>query len=148
MRITRILFTLLTFLLTGCQASQTLPDTPPESISSPIPTLPVTGDIEMTPSLLTPEEPGLQELITNIKADLAGRLSLPMEEISLVEVTEVEWSDSSLDCPQEGMSYLQVITPGYRILLQANNQTYEYHTNRDSHFVFCSGRLPPIIPQP
>jgi hypothetical protein len=102
----------------------------------------------MTPFLLAPEDPGLQDLVTKVKADLAGRLSLPVEEITLIEFTEVEWSDSSLDCPQEGMSYLQVITPGYRILLQANNQTYEYHTNRHSHFVFCSDRLPPIIPQP
>ena len=102
----------------------------------------------MTPSMIPPEEPGLQELITNVKADLAGRLSVSMQEISLIELTEVEWSDSSLDCPEPDMSYLQVITPGYRILLQANNSVYEYHSNRDSYFVYCEGRVPPIIPQP
>jgi hypothetical protein len=102
----------------------------------------------MTPSMIPPEEPGLQELITNVKADLAGRLSLPTEEITITELTEVEWSDSSLDCPEPEMSYLQVITPGYRIILQANNNSYEYHSNRDSYFVYCEGRVPPIIPQP
>lgn len=102
----------------------------------------------MTPSMLAPEDPGLQDLITNVKADLAGRLSLPMEEITLIEFNEVEWSDSSMDCPEPGMSYLQVITPGYRIILQANNNSYEYHSNRDSYFVYCEGRIPPIIPQP
>ena len=64
------------------------------------------------------------------------------------EFTAVEWSDSSMDCPEPGMSYLQVITPGYRIILQANNNSYEYHSNRDSYFVYCEGRVPPIIPQP
>lgn len=102
----------------------------------------------MTPSMIPPEEPGLQELITNVKADLAGRLSLPMEEITLAEVIDVEWADSSLDCPEPGMSYLQVITPGYRIVLQANGSAYEYHSNRDSYFVYCEGRVPPIVPQP
>ena len=148
MRTASILFTLLTYLLNGCQASTTLPDAPPDSISSPLPTLPATGDVEMTPSILPPEEPGLQDLITNVKADLAGRLSLPAEEITLLEYTEVEWSDSSMDCPEPGMSYLQVITPGYRIILQANGNSYEYHSNRDSYFVYCEGRVPPVIPQP
>lgn len=102
----------------------------------------------MTPSVIPPEEPGLQELITNVKADLAGRLSLPMQEISLIEFTAVEWSDSSLDCPEPEMSYLQVITPGYRMILQVNGNSYEYHSNRDSYFVYCEGRVPPVIPQP
>ena len=102
----------------------------------------------MTPSMIPPEEPGLQELITNVKGDLAGRLSIPLEEITLVEFTAVEWSDSSLDCPEPGMSYLQVITPGYRIVLQANGSAYEYHSNRNSYFVYCKGRVPPIVPQP
>jgi hypothetical protein len=102
----------------------------------------------MTPSVTPPEEPGLQALITNVKTDLAGRLSIPLEEITLIEFTAVEWSDSSMDCPEPGMSYLQVITPGYRIILQANNNSYEYHSNRDSYFVYCEGRVPPIIPQP
>lgn len=149
MRTARILFTLLTYLLlTACQASPTLPDAPPDSIASPLPSLPAPGDVDMTPSMIQPEEPALQELITNVKADLAGRLSLPMQEISLIEFTEVEWSDSSMDCPEPGMSYLQVITPGYRIILQANNNSYEYHSSRDAYFVYCEGRIPPIIPQP
>ena len=148
MRTASILFTLLTYLLTGCQASPALTDAPPDSISSPLPTLPATGDVEMTPSMRSPEEPGLQDLITNVKADLAGRLSVPVEEITLIEFSEVEWSDSSMDCPEPGMSYLQVITPGYRIILQANDNSYEYHSNRDSYFVYCEGRVPPVIPQP
>lgn len=102
----------------------------------------------MTPSIPMPADPGLQDLIDRTREDLAVRLAVPADQISLLEVSAVEWSDSSLDCPQPGMSYLQVITPGYRILLQAKDQTYEYHTNRDSYFVFCSDRLPPIIPQP
>ena len=91
----------------------------------------------MVQPLPTSSKPGLQVLIEKTQEDLAQRLSVPITQITLDEATEVEWSDSSLDCPQPGMEYLQVITPGYRIVLQVNNQVYEYHTNRDAYFVYC-----------
>ena len=96
----------------------------------------------------TPADPGLQNLIKKAKEDLAQRLSISMAQINLVEMTEVEWSDSSLGCPQPGMDYLQVITPGYLILLEANAQTYEYHSNRDTYFVLCENSNPPSLPKP
>lgn len=95
----------------------------------------------------TPTDPELQNLIELTTQDLAARLGVSLAEISVVEATPVEWSDSSLDCPQEGMSYLQMITPGYRIVLQANSQTHEYHTNQTGYFVLCNNKLPPITPQ-
>ena len=90
----------------------------------------------------------LQTLIERTKEDLSNRLGRTLEEISLAEVTEVEWSDSSLDCPQPGIDYLQVITPGYRIVLAASGQLYEYHTNRAAYFVYCESASPPAMPKP
>ena len=92
-------------------------------------------------------EDRVQNLIERTKEDLANRLAITTDEISLVEITEVEWSDSSLDCPQPGMEYLQVITPGYRIVLQVNDEVYEYHSNRDTHFVYCENQFPPVVPK-
>lgn len=91
---------------------------------------------------MTPADPGLQNLIEMIRTDLANRLGISVEEVALVEATEVEWSDSSLDCPQAGMDYLQVTTPGYRILIEAGGQSHEYHTNRDAYFVYCENTVP------
>ncbi len=102
----------------------------------------------MTTSVPTPTDAGLQNLIEKAKEDLAQRLSMSVTQINLVEATEAEWSDSSLGCPQPGMDYLQVITPGYLILLEVNAQTYEYHSNRDTYFVYCENSGPPIIPKP
>jgi hypothetical protein len=122
--------------------------TPFDITPSPMvePISPTSGVPQMTAS--APADPRLQDLIEKTKDDLANRLATTKEEISLIEVTGVEWSDSSLDCPQPGMEYLQVITPGYRILLQTNNQFYEYHTNRDTYFVYCEDGVPPILPKP
>ena len=50
---------------------------------------------------------------------------------------KIEWNDSSLGCPKPGMNYLQVVTPGYRITLEAQGRRYEYHTDSTSHVVRC-----------
>jgi hypothetical protein len=142
----------LLFMVSGC-GQMTTPDAPTGSINTPetpaIPNSPTQGEAkQMTPSLPTPEDPGLQSLVEKAKSDLGERLSISLTQINLVEMTEVEWSDSSLGCPQPGMDYLQVITPGYLILLEADAQTYEYHSNRDTYFVYCENQSPPLIPKP
>lgn len=49
------------------------------------------------------------------------------EEISLGGIRPVEWTDSSLGCPQPGMSYLQVITPGYLVILEVDGKEHSVH---------------------
>lgn len=133
---------------TGCQPISTGTEKPVEVTPSQMAVTsgPFQGVTQMSPTPTTGT--GLQELIDKTREDLAGRLAIPLEQVALVETIEAEWSDSSLDCPQSGMSYLQVITPGYRVILQAGGQTYEYHANRDSYFVFCEDQVPPILPKP
>mgnify|MGYP001815861242 CR=1 FL=1 len=38
------------------------------------------------------------------------------EDVVIVSVEAMEFSDSSLGCPQPDMSYLQVITSGYKVI--------------------------------
>ncbi len=99
----------------------------------------------MTP---TPNDDALKSLLQKAMEDLGSRLSIPVNEVSLIEWNEEEWSDSRLGCPQPGMSYLQVITPGYQMIFQANGQTYEYHSNKSGHFVYCSDQAPPAFRKP
>lgn len=132
----------------GCQANSIDTEPPLDNISSPV-APPNQGDTtQMPPAATTPADARLQDLIEKTKEDLAQRLSISITQITLAEATEVEWSDSSLDCPQPGMDYLQVITPGYRILLEVNAQIYEYHSNRDTYFVYCENSNPSIFPKP
>ena len=102
----------------------------------------------MIQSLPTSSNSGLQNLVEKAKEDLAQRLSISISEINLVEAVEVEWSDSSLDCPQPGMEYLQVITPGYRILLRFSGNVYEYHSNRNTYVIYCENSISPNLPKP
>jgi len=62
---------------------------------------------------------------------LAERLSAPVDSLALVSDEPVSWSDASLGCPEEGMMYAQVITPGHRITFSYQGERYEVHTSRD-----------------
>jgi hypothetical protein len=115
----------------------------PEPVSTPTADIPRAGDPSQMPS--TPSSPldsGLQALIEKAKTDLMQRTAVSTSQIQIVDTAEVEWPDSSLGCPQPGMSYLQVITPGYRIVLEANGTRYEYHSNKSTLIVFCENPNP------
>ncbi|MGC9320277.1 MAG: hypothetical protein ACP5KN_19745, partial [Armatimonadota bacterium] len=62
--------------------------------------------------------------------DLADRLNVAPEAITVASFEEVTWPDTSLGNPEPGRVYAQVLTPGYRVILQAQGQQYEYHTDR------------------
>lgn len=70
--------------------------------------------------------------------DLASRLDVAEDDLTVVGVDGVEWRDSSLGCPEPGRMYAQVITPGYRVVVQGPEATYEYHTDRSGdQMVLC-----------
>ncbi len=73
--------------------------------------------------------PEYSPVVDMAKKDLAEKLNLQVENIRLVKQEAVDWSDSSLGYPEEGMMYMQVITPGFRIILNAEGKLYEYHSD-------------------
>ncbi len=75
------------------------------------------------------------QLTEAAKKDLAARLGADEASISVKSVAEQQWRDSGLGCGK-GM-YLQVITPGYLIVLTANDADYEYHTDMNGRLVLC-----------
>jgi hypothetical protein len=73
-----------------------------------------------------------------VVSDLAQQQNTNPEKITVASATSMEWSDSGLGCPQEGMAYMTVITPGYRIVLEFDGQEYTYHTDENRKFVLCT----------
>lgn len=78
------------------------------------------------------------------RRELADREGLSTEQVSVVEWKAVEWRDASLGCPQPGMLYAQVITPGYLVRLEAGGRTFEVHTDLGQRTVTCSEPQPPL----
>jgi len=87
------------------------------------------------------------DLLQALLADLSARLGIPVEEITVIQAQAVEWNDSSLGCPQPGVNYLQVITPGFRVRLYFQGMVYDYHTGTRAGFILC-GQVPAIEPVP
>ena len=85
-----------------------------------------------------PLDPALEAMVGQAKADLAQQLGVGADQITLVEAEAVEWRDSSLGCPQPDVMYAQVVTPGYRVTLQVEDETYVYHTDQDQTTIQCS----------
>jgi hypothetical protein len=158
------LIVLPALVLAGCGAGSDLspiePQSPPldeqaapSANPSPIPTGPVellplatsTPDLsasgDITP-MLNPSEPLLQKLIALATEDLAKRFSVTADQIQFTAAAEAAWPDSSLGCPKPGSSYLQVLTPGYLIRLQALDRTFEYHTDKKSLVIYCENPSP------
>jgi hypothetical protein len=108
----------------------------PISPVSPVP--PPGEETQMVPGIQEVEPlPGSEAALAAATADLVERTGLPAAEIKLVSMEEQQWSDASLGCPQEGYMYAQVITPGYLITLEAQGQTYAYHTDQQANIVLC-----------
>ena len=80
--------------------------------------------------------------------DLALRLKVDLNEIQVISIESVEWPNSGLGCPLPGIDYAQVITPGFRITLEAAGEIYIYHTNTAVAFLQCPDGVPqlPLIP--
>ena len=102
----------------------------------------------MTPSTPVPYTNNLQSLIEKAKTDLAQKLSITADQIIVLQASEVTWPDASLGCPQKGMAYAEVLTPGYLILLEYSGTAYEYHASRDSYLTTCKNPTPPIMGTP
>ena len=56
---------------------------------------------------------------------VAAETGLPPDQFNVISSEAVNFSDASLGCPQPGMAYPQVITPGYRVLVEGNGQNFD-----------------------
>lgn len=84
---------------------------------------------------------GLQPFIIQATNDLALRLDVDQGAISTHAAVIVVWPDSSLGCPQPGMSYAQVGTDGSVIELEYDGSIYRYHTGGQSGPFICEQAL-------
>lgn len=84
--------------------------------------------------------------VATARADLAARLDLAEELIDVVEARSVTWSSGDLGCPEPGMSYPQVLTPGVLVVLSAGGTRYYYHGGRGGTPAYCpESRIRPPV---
>jgi hypothetical protein len=86
--------------------------------------------------------PAASAMAAMARTALASSLGIDANNVSIVSAEEVQWSDGSLGCPQPGMMYPQVITPGFKITLEASGKSYTYHTDTRQHVIRCDNPSP------
>lgn len=67
--------------------------------------------------------------------NLAENQAVDRENIEVVDFEDANWPTSCLGLAESGEMCLQVITPGWRIELQVNGQTYIYHTDKSGNSI-------------
>ena len=139
----RLLFTLtLIGLLAAACGSPGVSDLP---TTEPTSTQPAPTTTPVPPTTLPPTS-------THIPVDippaqraavqaLAAALGISVDQIKLVSIEAVEWPDGCLGVGRVGVLCTQVITPGFRIVLEANGKQYEYHTSADGSVVIPAESL-------
>jgi hypothetical protein len=117
----RVLALLATLALSAC-------------VASPAPT-PVPS-----PSRGTPASPDSQASVDAALAQAAAYLGMRPVDLRVEQVEPRQWPDSSLGCPQPGLMYSQVVTPGYLIVIGGGGKMLEYHSDARGTVVLCQER--------
>ncbi len=58
--------------------------------------------------------------------DAATRAGVDASVVTVVSADSVTWPNGAAGCPKMGFLYTDVITPGYRVVVEAGGTTYDY----------------------
>lgn len=80
------------------------------------------------PGLPAPTDVGLLPPVERVITAYSKLANLQLSQIEVVLVEEVDWPNGCLGVEVPGVLCIDVITPGYRIVLRVNGQTVELHS--------------------
>ncbi|MGI8828943.1 MAG: hypothetical protein ACR2I5_04105 [Candidatus Limnocylindria bacterium] len=139
----------LSSLLVGCAASfgeppDASPSDAPPSDASPSdepdasrPPFATTGPLESEAAM-----PGMPADIpdaawTAILADLSEVVGQPVESPTVLSAESLTYNDGSLGCPEPGQMYTQALVDGYRVIVEADGEEYDYRIGRGTDVRLC-----------
>lgn len=158
----------VSLLVLGCQAAVTTPTPASTAVATPRPATsatvaaspspfasaapaptPTTGiapsPVAKVPGTVQPGAAGTgvsmqvpSEVAQAVRTEVARRTGVDPVTVRIVRAEQVDWPDASLGCPQPGMAYAQVVTPGYRVVVEAGGRTLNVHTSTRGTAVVCN----------
>ena len=84
-----------------------------------------------------PESISMNQQITGATKDLADRIGVAVDVITVKDARSVQWGSGAMGCPKPGMNYTQALVPGIRLLLEANGTIYYYHGSTGKSLFYC-----------
>lgn len=83
-----------------------------------------------------PEE---NEINKFARLELSKTLNIPLADITVEKVEEIQWTDGSLGCPEPGKFYTQAIVPGFKVILKVGEKFYYLHSDSSGKsFKICT----------
>ena len=79
----------------------------------------------------------LSEQIQFAENELAQRLGIAPESITLSEARQVSWRSGAQGCPEPGMNYTQALVPGSLIFLKVGDEIHAYHAKHGGKPFYC-----------
>ena len=77
----------------------------------------------------------VQEAATEAKAWLAQELGVSLEQIQVVSAEQAEWPNACLGLPESGEGCADVVTPGWRGVIEVNGEQDEVRANETASVV-------------
>ncbi|GIV65672.1 MAG: hypothetical protein KatS3mg047_0065 [Bellilinea sp.] len=115
------------FPVTQEQSQPSLDKPPSPPVDEQITPLPTTG-------ILIPQEEA-DMIFEKVRSTIAEQLGVAPEAINLIEMSPIEWPDGCLGLASPDEMCIQVITPGYRLLVEVNDNTLEVRTDQNGNQV-------------
>lgn len=102
--------------------------------------LPATSSSQEAP----PMAMDIQTLAHTVVGLHAQNFSVDQETITVLSSDEVTWSSGALGCPQPGMMYTTVLSPGFRVLIEQGGTEFAYHAGKNGEFFLCENPQAPV----
>ncbi len=81
-------------------------------------------------------------LLEAIVADASAIAGVDAGDVIVISTESVTWNDGSLGCPKPGVMYIQQIIAGYRVVVEAGGERYDYRAGSSGEPKRCEGSLP------
>jgi hypothetical protein len=75
--------------------------------------------------------------VEQAKTDLASRLGVSANEITVVAVQSVTWPNGAMGCPQPNTAYADVLVEGLLVQLSQGGRLYNYHSGGNQAPFLC-----------
>jgi hypothetical protein len=136
-----LLVWLFALALGSCAVSSEQFTESPPSNPHAAPTEPPSEDVLGFEQTLEPTEmpstPPVEKFVALSKQDLANRLGIQADKITLVKTVEKLWLNAALGCPRPGQFYAAGRVPGFQIWLEVEGTEYIYNTDLNGTVILC-----------
>jgi hypothetical protein len=105
---------------------------PPENSTEP----PLQLERTQEPTEMPPTPP-VEKFAVLAKQDLASRLGVEADKITVVKSAEKLWLSAALGCPRPGVFYPAGRVPGFQIWLEVEGIEYVYNTDFNGTLILC-----------